>query len=57
MPSVAMLPVRSSLAIGQPPNPFSAESNRRQPAFQAASIFSTRVEGVECKCTPNSIAG
>ena len=51
--SEGMLPVRSSLAIGQPPQPPMAESNLLQPASQAANIFSCAVCGVVCRCALN----
>ncbi len=47
--SVAILPVKLSAAIGQPPNPFKAESKRRQPLKYAASTLGSQLSGVLCK--------
>src|ERR1044072_5606168 len=55
--SVGILPVSLSSAIGQPPNPFTAESKRRHPAFQAACTFSLHVSGVVCRCAPFVTSG
>src|SRR5216110_121875 len=38
--------------MGQPPIPFNAPSNRRQPACTAASSLAFQLNDVECRCTP-----
>ncbi len=47
MISVGIFPVKSSVAIGQPPKPLMAPSNRIQPAAYAAATFSMAESGVE----------
>ena len=55
--SVAMLPVKSSFAIGQPPKPFIAASNLTQPFEKAACTFSRQLFGCVCRCAPISRFG
>ena len=57
MISVGIFPVKSSLAMGQPPKPFSAPSNRRHPALKAAETSDCAFSGRVCKCAPISTVG